>query len=195
MSTVTAASTIASRTRRHRFAHRPPGVIAWLPTWKQMPSASDAWRAANSKGLHLARLGAELGGEAELGMLRADPQADQQVEIGRRDAVRRGRADDLLQLLERIEAEGLHAMLEIGLGDGFLGLHRVHEARAPPPAASRHQAHFADRGDVIMRDALVPQDPQQVRRRIGLDRIERPARETSRRRSGRRGARHADGEA
>ena len=79
--------------------------------------------------LHLARLGAELGGEAELGMLRADADPDQQVEVARGDAVGRRRADDLLQLLERIEAEGLHAMVEIGLGDRFLGLHRVHEAQ------------------------------------------------------------------
>src|SRR3546814_7561906 len=27
------------------------GAIAWLPTWKQMPSASAAWRAANSSAL------------------------------------------------------------------------------------------------------------------------------------------------
>ena len=26
------------------------GLIAWLPTWKQMPSASAAWRAACSTG-------------------------------------------------------------------------------------------------------------------------------------------------
>ena len=110
-------------------------------------------------------------------MLGADPQADQQVEVGRRDAVGRRRADDLLQLLERVEAEGLHAMLEIGLGDRFLGLDRVHEAQAPPRGSvSRDQPHFADRGDVIMGDARVPQDLQQVGRRIGLHRIERPAR-------------------
>ena len=94
-----------------------------------MPSASAAWRAAISSALHLARLGAELGRQAELGMLGADADADQQVEVGRGDAVLRRRADDLVQLLERVEAEGLHAMLEIGLGDRFLGLHRVHEAQ------------------------------------------------------------------
>ena len=57
-----------------------------------------------------------------------DANAHQQVEIARSDARGAGRANDLLQLLDRIEAEGLHAMLEIGFGDDFLGLHRVHEA-------------------------------------------------------------------
>ena len=42
--------------------------------------------------LHLMGLGAELGGEAELGMVRADPQADQQVEVGCGDTVGGGRA-------------------------------------------------------------------------------------------------------
>ena len=136
MSTVTAASTIASRTRRHRFgiggrAHRLAADVE-----------ADAERVGRLAGgeqqrLHLVRLGAELGGEAELGMLRADPQADEQVEVGRGDAVGRGGADDLLQLVERVEAEGAHAVLEIGLGDGFLGLHRVHEAQGRLAAASR----------------------------------------------------------
>ena len=39
--------------------------------------------------LHLVRLGAELRGEAELGMLRADADADEQVEVGRGNAVGR----------------------------------------------------------------------------------------------------------
>ena len=108
--------------------------------------------------LHLARLGAELGGEAELGMVRADADADEQVEVARGDAVARGRADDLLQLLDRVEAEGAHAVLEIGLGDRFLGLHRVHEAQHRLGQRLVDQPHFGDRGDVIMGDARVPQD-------------------------------------
>src|SRR5438445_11413551 len=48
MSTVTDASTIASRTLLMASANAA-GVMAWLPTWKQMPSASAAWRAANSR--------------------------------------------------------------------------------------------------------------------------------------------------
>ena len=115
--------------------------------------------------LHVARVGAELGGKAELRMVRADADAHQQVEIARGNAVGRGRADDLVQLFERVEAEGLHAMLEIGLGDGFLGLHRVHEAEHRLGQSFVDQADLADRRDVVMRDARVPQDPQQVRRR------------------------------
>ena len=67
-------------------------------------------------------------------------------------------------------------MVEIGFGDRFLGLDRVHEAQHGFRQRFRDQAHFADRGDVIMGDARVPQDLQQLRRGIGLDRIERPAR-------------------
>ena len=68
-------------------------------------------------------------------------------------------------------------MLEIGLGDRFLGLHRVHEAEHRLGQRLVDQADFADRGDVIMRDAGFPQDLQQVGRRVRLHRIERAARE------------------
>ena len=127
MSTVTAASTIACANAVHRLGigrrgHRLAADVK-----------ADAERVGRLAGgeqqrLHLVRLGAELGGKAELGMIRADADAHQEVEIARRNAVRAGRADDLLQLFERVEAEGLHTMFEIGLGDRFLGLHRVHEA-------------------------------------------------------------------
>ena len=121
-----------------------------------MPSASAAWRVAISSASDIARVGAELGREAELRMLRADADAHQQVEIGRGDAVARGCADDLVELFERIEAEGLHAMLEIGLGDGFLGLHRMHEAEHGLGQRFVHQPDLGDRCDVIMRDARYP---------------------------------------
>ncbi len=78
--------------------------------------------------LHVGGIGAELGGEAELRMFRADADADDQVEVGRGNAVARRRADDLVQLIHRVEAEGADAVLEIGFGDRFLGLDRVHEA-------------------------------------------------------------------
>ena len=140
-----------------------------------MPSASAAWRAAISKRADFARVGAELRRQAELGMVRADADADEQVEVGRGDAVGRGRADDLVELLERVEAEGPHAMLEIGFGDRFLGLHRVHEAQDRLGQRLADQPDLADRGDVVMGDARVPQDPQQVGRGVRLDRIERAA--------------------
>ena len=68
-------------------------------------------------------------------------------------------------------------MLKISLGDGFLGLHRVHEAEDGIGQRLGDQAHFADRRDVIVSDAGFPQDPQQVGRRVRLHRIERAARE------------------
>ena len=158
-----------------------------------MPSASAAWRAANSRAL-APRSGSapNLDAEAELGMLGADAQADEQVEIGRGNAVRRGRANDLLQLLDRVEAEGLHAMLEIGLGDGLLGLHRVHEAQHGLGQGLVDQPHLADRGDVVMRDARFPQDLQQVGRRDSPSPHRASGPGTSRRRSGPRAARRAD---
>ena len=122
--------------------------------------------------LHFSRFGAELGGEAELGMFRGDADADQQLEIGRA----LGGADDLLQLLDRVEREGAHPMVEIGLGDRLLRLHRMHEAGHRLGKGLRDQPHLGDRRHVIMGDAFRPQDPQQVRRGIGLHRIERAAR-------------------
>ena len=86
-------------------------------------------------------------------MVRADAQAHQQVEVGRGDAVGRGGADDLVELFERVEAEGAHAVVEIGLGDRFLGLDRVHEAQGRLRQRLGDQPHFAERGDVIMGDA------------------------------------------
>ena len=49
-------------------------------------------------------------------------------------------------------------MLEIGFGDGFLGLHRVHEALHGFGQRLVDEADLADRRDVIMGNARVPQD-------------------------------------
>ena len=108
--------------------------------------------------LHFRCGGTEFCAQAELGMAVVDANAHQQVEIARSDARGAGRANDLLQLLDRIEAEGLHAMLEIGLGDRFLGLHRMHQADHRLRQGLMDQANLGDRGDVKMGDALVPQD-------------------------------------
>src|SRR3546814_19973177 len=54
----------------------------------------------------------------------------------------------------------------------FLGLHRMHEAQRRPRKGARHQSHLGDRGDVIMGHAGIPQQTQQVGRRIRLDRIQ-----------------------
>ena len=51
-----------------------------------MPSASAAWRVAISSAFISLRLGAELGGEAQLGVIGGDADAHQQVEVGRDDA-------------------------------------------------------------------------------------------------------------
>ena len=109
-------------------------------------------------------------------MIGGHADADQQVEVGRRNAIGRGRADDLLQLFLGVEAEGAHAISEIGFADRFNSLHRMHEAYHGARQSLSDQAHLGDRGDVIMRHARVPQDLQQIRRGIGLHGIERPAR-------------------
>ena len=142
-----------------------------------MPSASAAWRVGHQQRLHLARLGAELRGEAVLGVIRADADADEQVEVGRGHAVGRGGADDLVELLDRIEAEGAARRARNrprrSASSAFTGCMK-HWTRLGQRLGD--QAHFADRRDVIMGDARVPQDLQQVGRRVGLDRIERAAR-------------------
>src|SRR3546814_13941148 len=55
----------------------------------------------------LVGLGAELRGEAELRMIGRHAKPDQQVQILRAF----GRADDLFELVERVEREGAYAML------------------------------------------------------------------------------------
>lgn len=132
---------------------------------------------SEQQGGYVARVGAELRGKAELRMVRADPDAHEQVEVARRNAVLRGCADDLVQLVDGVEAERLHAMFEIGFGDGFLGLHRVHEALHRLGQRVADEADLADGRDIIMGDSGVPQNPEEVGRRVRLDRIERPARE------------------
>ena len=59
---------------------------------------------------NLIGLGAELGSQAQLRMLIVHLQAHEQVEIARGDALGRRRTNDLLQLLQGVEAESLHAM-------------------------------------------------------------------------------------
>src|SRR4029079_9170386 len=108
---------------------------------------------------------------------RADADSHEQVEVACRNAVLRSRTDDLLKLLDGIEAECPDAMLEMGFGDRFLGLHRVHEAEHCAGQDLVDEADLADRRDVVVGDALVPQDAQQVGRRVRLYRIERLARE------------------
>ena len=68
-------------------------------------------------------------------------------------------------------------MIEIGFGDDLFGLHRVHEALDRLGQRLPDQANLADRGHVVMGDAGVPQDLEQVGRGVRLDRIERAARE------------------
>ena len=110
-------------------------------------------------------------------MVGADPDANEQVEVGGRDAVLRGGADDFLEFVERIERERLHAVLEISLGDDLLGLDRMHEALDGLRKDLRDQTDFADRRDVVMGDAGIPEDLQQIGRRVCLHRIERAPRE------------------
>ena len=67
-------------------------------------------------------------------------------------------------------------MLEIGLRDGLLGLDGMHEAQPRLRQETGDKAHFGDRRDIIMGDARRPERLEKLRRRIGLDRIERPPR-------------------
>jgi hypothetical protein len=80
------------------------------------------------------------------------------------------------QFLHRVEGEGAHPVRKIGLGDRFLGLDRMHEAERRLRQGGRNQADLGDRGHVVMGHAGIPQYLEQVRRGIGLHRIERAAR-------------------
>src|SRR4029079_8062232 len=68
-------------------------------------------------------------------------------------------------------------MLEISLGDRRLGLDRMHEALHGLGQRLVDEPDLADRGDVIMGDCGVPQNAEQVGRRIALYRLDRAARE------------------
>ena len=105
-------------------------------------------------------------------MFRRHPQADAQRQIG--CAIRR--AVDLFKLFHRIERKGPDAVLEISLGNRFLSLDRVHEAKRCVRQRPRDEAHLGNRGNVVMRYAAIPQDRQQIRRRVRFYRIDRAAR-------------------
>ncbi len=125
---------------------------------------------------HFGRFRAEFGGKAQLRMVGRDADAHAQFKVGRRHAIGGGGADDLFQFLVAVEAEGAHAMVVIGLRDRTFRLHRVHEAQLRIGQEFVHEAHFAQRGDVIMRDPRRPQRFKQRGRGIGLYGVERPAR-------------------
>ena len=87
-----------------------------------------------------------------------------------------GRGEDLVELFERIQAEGAAAVREIRFRNRFRRFHRMHEAQRGIRQQARDETHLGDRGDVVMRDAAVPQDPQQIGRRIRLHGIPRTPR-------------------
>jgi len=119
----------------------------------------------------------ELGGEAELGIFRRDAQAHEQAQVVCAGAVgMRGRLDDLLQFLDRVEAEGLHAVFEVRFADRARSLDRVHEAQLGLRERLAHEPHLCDGGDVEMADPVIPQDLQELGRGVGLHRIQRLAR-------------------
>ena len=116
----------------------------------------------------------EFGCEAELSIFGRHPQPNAQAQVaGRRAVVLRGRRDDLVELFLAVEAERAHTVPVIGFGDGRGRLHRMHEAQGRFGQNLADQAHFGDRGDVVVRYPRIPKYPQQCRRGIGLHRIER----------------------
>ena len=118
-------------------------------------------------------------------MLIVHLQADEQVEIGCSHAVSGRRTQDLLQLLERIEAEGLHAMAEIGFGDCLFGLNRMHEAEHRIREGVMDETDFGDRSHIIIRHPRVPENLQQIGRGIRFHRIKGSARELLHEKAGR----------
>ena len=140
-----------------------------------MPSSSQCWRGLQQR-RGIDKVDPELGRQRQLGMFGRNAQADQQAQISRGSAVFiGGRLDHLGQLFKRIEAEGTHAVGEVGFAYGARSFDRVHEAQLRLGQHGTHHAHLADRGDVVVRHAVVPQDADEVWRGIRLDRIHRRA--------------------
>jgi hypothetical protein len=140
-------------------------------------AAADAERVRRLAGrheevLHLGGIGAELRSETQLRMIGRDADSDTKIEV----RSRAGHPDDLLQLFHRVEREGADIVLEISLGNRFLGLDRMHEADRRFRQRLGDKPHLGDRGHVVMRDSAIPKDLEEIGRRIRLHRIEHPAR-------------------
>ncbi|MCY1170694.1 hypothetical protein D9M73_107810 [compost metagenome] len=129
--------------------------------------------SAEQQFLGLTRCRAEFRREAQLAMLRRHAKADAQRQVF--GVI--GRVDDLLQLFHAVERKRLHAIVEIGRADRFGCLDRVHEAQGRLGERFRNQTHFRDRRDVEMGDARIPQNLQELRRRIRFHGIHRTTRE------------------
>ncbi len=122
------------------------------------------------------QVAAELARKAQRRVFGRHAQAHAQPQIGRLGAIfGTGGGHDLRQLFRRIEAEGFHAVLEIGFADRAGRFHRMHEAQGGLGQDRTHHAHFGDGSDVVMRYAVIPQDLHEIGRRIGLHRIKRLA--------------------
>src|SRR3546814_14380604 len=99
-------------------------------------------------------------------MIGRHAKPDQQVQILRAF----GRADDLFELVERVEREGAYAMLPIGSGNRFLGLYRVHEAERRPGQRAGDQTDLGYRRAVIMGTARLTQHATTAGHRIPVNR-------------------------
>ena len=79
---------------------------------------------------------------------------------------------DLVQLFEGVDDEVAHAVIEIGLADGFAALDRVHEGQMGGGEQPTHQLDLVQRGDVEMADAGGPKALQDIRIGIGFNGIQ-----------------------
>ena len=87
----------------------------------------------------IGQIHAELGRKAQFRIIGRNAQTHQQRKIPRRLPCRiRGGRDDLLQFLDRVEAEGADAMDVIGFANGAAGFHRMHEAQS---GFRQHRTH------------------------------------------------------
>ena len=99
-----------------------------------MPSASDAWRAAISSAFTSCGSAPNLEARLSLRMIGRDAQPDEQVEVGRGTPSVARTIFSSSSSVSRLKV--FTPCVEIGLGDGFLGLHRVHEAQAASGSVS-----------------------------------------------------------
>ncbi len=111
------------------------------------------------------RLGAELVGQRQVGAFARGRQANDQVQVGGIA----GGLQDFRQLFVRIEAEGAHTVIGIGLRNGGAALDRVHEGQAGARQGRTDELDFVERRDVERAHAGAPQGFKHPRRRIGFD--------------------------
>ena len=96
-------------------------------------------------------------------MFRRDTNANAQLQIRGGNTISRGGAYDLFKLVLAVEAECADIVIVIGLRDGALAFHWMHEAQLGVRQEFVDQPDFTQGCNIIMRDASFPEGFEQCR--------------------------------